>query len=388
MSVGTFLRTITKTRPLPPKTIHIPPPIIVPGLGPNIDHEVPRLGAPGDPGGAGNPGGLPDPEPVPIGGEDEPPPEIDWDKIFDPGPDPLLPDPAEEWSYLFQGWCVHSGHLLVQLGRKATGKQLVKYQGSWLAYVITTFPRYTLSLKRLLHYLEEWKDLFGVISFELKTPEAIPAIDVKDFGDSQMLLDKLIAQLKGFSNCKWTGFMTGQVAANPAIGQGGNHNNSKGGLKGYPSSHGRSGGDNNSDQSGDDDEDFNPGDAADNRPDQEQSRQRQWELLFLAWRTDLINFLYAIRNDTNRAQIDLLVPQLRTGPAVGSNRAQINAELTVWDLTLQLIRQQTDFNLLPVANLDHRLNTIVGNELLNLRNRLTHLVTLFPNYQWHGDPQG
>jgi len=339
------------------------------------------------PDGPGGPDGPPDRDPIPVGGGDHPP-DIDWDKIFDPGPDPLLPDPLEEWSYLFQGWCVHTGHVLMQLGQKATAKQLVKYQAPWLAYVITTFPRYTLSVKRLQVYLDEWNAVSGVISSGLIPPEALPATHIDDFQHSIKLLAKLIEQLKKFPNCRWTGFMTSAVGTNPQVGTGGN--DTKGGLKPRPSSRGGSAGGSGSGQSDDDDEDedFNPGDSADNRPDQDQSRQRQWEALFLAWRTDLVTYLHAIRinGDQNQnAQINLLIQQLRTGPPVGSNMAQINTALTTWDMAAQLIRQLTNFDLLHVANMAQRLNVILGNELANLRHRLANLVASHPNYQWLGD---
>ena len=54
----------------------------------------PQISGPGDDGGPSGPNGNPNFDPIPIGGEDQPS-EIDWDKIFDPGPDSLLPDPAD-----------------------------------------------------------------------------------------------------------------------------------------------------------------------------------------------------------------------------------------------------------------------------------------------------
>ncbi|KAL8780800.1 MAG: hypothetical protein Q9213_006301 [Squamulea squamosa] len=386
MSVGTIIRTITETKS--PK-FFIPPFFNPPGTGPNWNSEdvpshgpVPTMPEPSGPE-PGGPGGFPNPDPVPGGDQ----PKIDWDKIFDPGADPLLSDPLEEWSCLFQGWCVYTGHFLKQLGQKASTTQIVKYQAPWLAYVITTFPRYTLSVKRLQNYLDEWNAVSGVISFGLKPPEAFSSTDINSFEDFKTLLAKLTEQLKKFPNCRWTGFMTGGVGTNPSVGTEG-QGITKGGLKPGPSSHGGSGGGSGSGQSDDDDEDFNPGDSADNRPDQDQSRQRQWEELFHAWRLDFITYLNAIRangNENQLQQIHFLIGQLHTGPPSGSNQAQINATLTTWSHAAQLIRDLTQFDLLPVANMDRRLDVILRDDLEILRHRLRGLVAAFPNYQWLGD---
>lgn len=398
MPLGAFIREFTKMgRPIPTtKLPYILPPIPV-LFSPLLGKNAPDAGAMGlEPG--------PGPEiPGPAG--DNQPPDIDWSKISDSDPNPLLSDSMEEWSYLFQGWCVYMGHTLVRFAQKAKAKQIIKFQAPWLAYAITTYPKYTLSFKRIQAYLMEWYLITDVILAGLEFLEGLDPTDIQDFGEGRMLLLKLIGQVQRFPHSRWTGFMVSSVGTTPKISPvgAGVQDTIKGGLKPRPSSTTGEGSSPKRSDDDDDDEDFNPGDNADKRPDQDQSRQVQWEELFHAWRTDLITMLNAIRlpsrpHDRRIAfhahiylkiqhqmkAINLLIQFIATGPSVGSDHTQINTMLDLWHNGVESIGEATNFKWLPATNLDIRVGTIIGPELVSLRSRLATFVSTHPDYRWMG----